>query len=97
VANHMQRHRAGQLGVSEGREHGADRKAWVARLATPVNGVAADAPMDQPREAHHSARPLHSPEGGQVEGAPESTQVLRLPHRIHPIYSSCLMALELGK
>ena len=29
----------GQLGVSEGREHGADRKAWVARLPTPVDGV----------------------------------------------------------
>jgi hypothetical protein len=25
----------------------------------------ADAPMNQSREAHRSARPLHSPEGGQ--------------------------------
>ena len=25
----------------------------------------ADAPMNQSREAHHPARPLHSPEGGQ--------------------------------
>jgi hypothetical protein len=25
----------------------------------------ADAPLDQSREAHHSARPHHSPEGGQ--------------------------------
>jgi hypothetical protein len=25
--------------VSEGREHGADRKAWVARLATPIEGT----------------------------------------------------------
>jgi hypothetical protein len=34
----------GQLGVSGGREHGADRKAWVARLATPVDGVSVVAP-----------------------------------------------------
>jgi hypothetical protein len=25
----------------------------------------ADAPLNQSREAHHAARPLHSPEGGQ--------------------------------
>jgi hypothetical protein len=37
MANHMQRHRASQRGVSEGREHGAECKAWVARLATPNN------------------------------------------------------------
>jgi hypothetical protein len=29
----------------------------------PATG--ADAPMNQSREAHHAARPLHSPEGGQ--------------------------------
>jgi len=30
----------------------------------------ADAPMDQSREAHHSARPLHSPKGGQSAAKP---------------------------
>ncbi len=41
------------------------------RLETAAEGGAgrrhaknAAAPMDQSREAHHSARPLHSPEGG---------------------------------
>jgi hypothetical protein len=30
--------------VSEGREHGADRKAWVVHLATPVDGRSVVAP-----------------------------------------------------
>jgi hypothetical protein len=30
--------------VSEGREHGADRKAWVVHLATPVEGWSVVAP-----------------------------------------------------
>ena len=30
--------------MSEGREHGADHKAWVARLATPDDGVSVVAP-----------------------------------------------------
>lgn len=33
----------------------------AARTVGPPNG--ADAPMNQWREAHHPARPLHSPEG----------------------------------
>jgi hypothetical protein len=35
--------------------------------AAPAEGrpKGADAPMNQSREAHHPARPLHSPEGGQ--------------------------------
>jgi hypothetical protein len=35
----------------------------AARTAGPPEG--ADAPLNQSREAHRSARPLHSPEGGQ--------------------------------
>ena len=35
--------------------------------AAPAGGrpEGADAPMNQSREAHHTARPHHSPEGGQ--------------------------------
>jgi hypothetical protein len=40
----------------------------AARTAGPPEG--ADAPMNQSREAHHSARPLHSPEGGQSAAQP---------------------------
>jgi hypothetical protein len=34
----------------------------AARTVGPLEGV--DAPMNQSREAHLAARPLHSPEGG---------------------------------
>jgi site-specific recombinase XerC len=45
-------------------------RLWLSRLRLPPLGGAgrmsaqiADAPFDQSREAHHAARPLHSPEG----------------------------------
>jgi hypothetical protein len=45
----------------------------AARTEGPPKG--ADAPMHQSREAHHPARPLHSPEGGHDAAA---TRVYRL-------------------
>jgi hypothetical protein len=59
MANHMQRHRAGQLGVSEGAgARSRPQGAWVARLATPVDGVSVVAPTfdcgtESSGEHHH--------------------------------------------
>jgi hypothetical protein len=55
-------------------ERGRGRGAQIApKAASAVGGKGADAPMDQSREVHWSARPLHSPEAaergsGQREG-----------------------------
>jgi hypothetical protein len=47
----------------------------------------ADAPMDQSREAHRSARPLHAPRGGMTSGDPAArrrrgTRVARVGTRV---------------
>ena len=41
----------------------AEMPPKAARAEGPLKGAAA--PLNQSREAHRSARPLHSPEGGQ--------------------------------
>jgi len=53
------------------------RRGNQGRLETAAEGGAdrrhakiAAAPMDQSREAHHPARPHHSPEGATREGGP---------------------------
>ena len=40
----------------------------AARIEGPPEG--ADAPMNQSREAHHTAQPHHTPQGGHVDGYP---------------------------
>ena len=45
--------------------------SYQGRLEIAAAG-GADAPMNQSREAHHAARPLHSPRGHALAGAPKS-------------------------
>jgi hypothetical protein len=45
------------------------------RTEGPPKG--ADAPMNQSREAHHTARPLHSPEGNTSGNPPSAGEGVR--------------------
>jgi hypothetical protein len=59
------------------RSYRATLRGNQARLSSPLEAARtaknADAPMHQSREAHHSVRPRHSPEGANGSGRFEPT------------------------